>query len=136
VFQVGDTVIKPSIGICRIKAIRRLQIEDRSEAYYVIQSGEVDVLVPKKLADSGALRSPMNEESLKRIYEALEAPYKAYPVDPGEDLPRLTDSSPRTSKRNSRSAIPPSWSRSSGIFTTKSTITFWTRRKPKPTPPR
>jgi len=87
VFQVGDTVIKPSIGICRIKAIRRLQIEDRSEAYYVIQSGEVDVLVPKKLADSGALRPPMNEESLKKIYEALEAPYRAYPVDPGEDLP-------------------------------------------------
>jgi RNA polymerase-interacting CarD/CdnL/TRCF family regulator len=87
VFQVGDTVIKPSIGICRIKAIRRLQIEDRSEAYYVIQAGDVDVLVPKKLADSGALRPPMNEESLKKIYEALEAPYRTYPVDPGEDLP-------------------------------------------------
>lgn len=81
-FHVGDTVIKPSIGICKIKAIRRLEIEDRTEDYYVIQSGDVDVMVPRKLADHGALRTPMSEESLKAIYQELESPFRPVNVHP------------------------------------------------------
>lgn len=75
-FHIEDVVIKPSVGLCKIKAIRRMEIEDRTEDYYVIQSGDVDVLVPRKLADNGAIRHPMDEALLKRVWEQLEAPFR------------------------------------------------------------
>jgi RNA polymerase-interacting CarD/CdnL/TRCF family regulator len=76
VFQVGDTVVKSTIGICKISGIRRLEIEQREEDYYVIQAGEASVLVPRKLADSGAIRTPLREEEVENIFQKLEEPYK------------------------------------------------------------
>ena len=86
-FHVGDTVVKPSIGICKIKAIRRLEIENRTEDYYVVQSGEVDVLIPRKLADQGALRLPMDETRVEKLRKQIEAPFRPLGFTEEGDLP-------------------------------------------------
>lgn len=88
-FHVGDVVIKPSIGVCRITAIRRLDIQDRTEDYYVIQATNAEILVPKKLADHGAIRMPMNEEMLNEVLAGLEAPFRPVQVVPNGDLPEI-----------------------------------------------
>ena len=86
-FHAGDVVVKPSVGLCKIHGIRRMEIEARVEDFYVIHSGEVEVLVPRKQADQGALRAPMSEPQLQEVYAALEAPFRPFAIEQGDDLP-------------------------------------------------
>ena len=88
-FHIGDVVVKPSVGICKIHGIRRMEIETRVEDFYVIHSGEVEVLVPRKQADRGALRRPMSEKELEEVYAALEVPFRPFTIDQGDKLPDL-----------------------------------------------
>lgn len=88
-FHAGDVVVKPSVGLCKIHGIRRMEIEARVEDFYVIHSGEVEVLVPRKQADQGALRSPMSEQQLQEVYAALEVSFRPFTIEQGDDLPEL-----------------------------------------------
>ncbi len=97
-FQVGDVVGKPSLGICKIGAIRRVEIEGNTEEYYVIQSGEVDVLVPRRHAENGALRPPMNEKLQARVHKDLEAPFRPINIRPKDPLPEVYQCSPAQGK--------------------------------------
>jgi RNA polymerase-interacting CarD/CdnL/TRCF family regulator len=106
VFSVGETVIKPSVGICKIKGIRRMEIEERTEDYYVIQSGEVDVLVPRKLADAGSLRLPLTQEGVEKIFSALESPFRPFSINSDEDIPPLYKVKPNDMKEKLKRRDP------------------------------
>lgn len=73
-FQVGDTVIKPGLGICKIKAIRKMQVEGKDQAFYVLQTGDVKVMVPFAYAHAGGLRSLLNEEGIENLFHYLSEP--------------------------------------------------------------
>ncbi|HOJ59546.1 MAG TPA: CarD family transcriptional regulator [bacterium] len=73
-YQVGDTVVKPGLGICKIKAIRKMQVEGIDQSFYVLQSGEVKVMVPFDHAHAGGLRPLLDAEGVKQILQRLREP--------------------------------------------------------------
>jgi CarD family transcriptional regulator len=73
-FNVGDTVIKPGLGICKIKAIRKMQVEGKDQTFYVLQSGDVKVMVPFSYAHAGGLRPLLNEEGIEKLFLFLREP--------------------------------------------------------------
>lgn len=73
-FRVGSFVIKPGLGICRIKAIRKQEVSGATLEFYVLTSGEVDIMVPFSVAHAGGLRLPLSEEDIEKIFKLLEEP--------------------------------------------------------------
>ena len=73
-FRVGNYVIKPGLGICRIKAIRKQEVSGQTVEFYVLTSGEVDIMVPFSVAHSGGLRLPITEEQVESIFAKVEDP--------------------------------------------------------------
>jgi RNA polymerase-interacting CarD/CdnL/TRCF family regulator len=73
-FNVGDTVVKPGLGICKIKAIRKMEVEGSEQQFYVLQSGDVKVMVPFTYAHSGGLRPLLDEEGIEEVYAFLRQP--------------------------------------------------------------
>ncbi len=73
-YTVGDTVIKPGLGICKIKAIRKMQVEGKEQTFYVLQSGDVKVMVPFSYAHAGGLRPLLDEEGIQKLFEYLREP--------------------------------------------------------------
>lgn len=88
-FQVGDTVIKPGLGLCKIKALQKMEIGGEDCEVYVLQAGDVKVMVPLHAAHSGGLRTPMNEEQAEEVLTALSQPI--YLEEDQEELPSLYD---------------------------------------------
>lgn len=84
-FNIGDTVIKPGLGICKIKAIKKMQVEGKEQQFYVLQSGDVKVLVPFSYAHSGGLRSILDEEGIEKVMEFLRLPIPL-PEDESDSL--------------------------------------------------
>ncbi|MBE7560270.1 hypothetical protein HS125_15550 [bacterium] len=91
-FQVGDTVVKPSLGLCKIMGMRTMVVDGRCEEYFIVLSGDVRVMVPRSRAEKGELRPAMTEEQLAALYHAFEEPLLAddhepdnpYHLDPRE----------------------------------------------------
>jgi len=75
-FNVGETVVKPGLGICKIKAVRKMQVEGKDQTFYVLQSGDVKVMVPFSYAHAGGLRQLLDEEGTEKIFELLSKPIK------------------------------------------------------------
>jgi len=73
-FNVGDTVVKPGLGICKIKAVRNMQVEGKNQQFYVLQSGDVKVMVPFSYAHAGGLRLPLDADGIEKIYAYLREP--------------------------------------------------------------
>ncbi len=93
-FHVGDSVVKPGLGICKIKAIRKLEVDGKQQSFYALQSGEANVMIPFEKAHKGAIRMPISKEEMEKIYEYFHEPIvvpkdeyeepEMYPVDPDE----------------------------------------------------
>lgn len=75
-FQVGDTVVKPGLGICKIKAVRKMQIDGKDTQFYVLQSGEVKVMVPFDHAHAGGLRPILDEAGIEHLFTSLREPIR------------------------------------------------------------
>ena len=73
-YQVGDTVIKPGLGICKIKAIRKMPVDGIEQSFYVLQSGDVKVMVPFDQAHAGGLRPLLDMDGVQRILTGLREP--------------------------------------------------------------
>ncbi len=85
-FRVGSYVIKPGLGLCRIKAIRKQEVSGETMEFYVLSSGDVDIMVPFSVAHSGGLREPLNEERVEEIFEKLGEPPVFLEEDQIEDI--------------------------------------------------
>ncbi len=75
-FKVGDIVMKSGLGICKIKAIRKMVVEGKEQQFYVLQSGEVKVMVPFTLAHAGGLRPLLSEEEIEDIFSFFKEPIR------------------------------------------------------------
>ncbi|MDX9753745.1 MAG: CarD family transcriptional regulator [bacterium] len=73
-FGIGDTVVKPGLGICKIKSIRKMQVEGKEQSFYVLQSGDVKVMVPFAYAHAGGLRSVMTESQIDELFAFFREP--------------------------------------------------------------
>ncbi len=93
-FKVGDVVVKSGMGICRIKALQSLTVEGTEKNLYVLQAGEVKVMIPCDKAHAGALRPILTPEKIEELESFLRAAFplpgeyekedpEQYSVDPG-----------------------------------------------------
>jgi len=73
-FQVGETVVKPGLGLCKIKAIQKMQVDGADCELYVLQAGEVKVMVPLSAAHTGGLRAPMDTELAEKVLGTVAEP--------------------------------------------------------------
>lgn len=75
-FNVGDSVVKPGLGICKIKAVRKMQVEGSNQSFYVLQSGDVKVMVPFSFAHSGGLRALVDGGTIEKIFQYFIEPIR------------------------------------------------------------
>ncbi|MBI1785280.1 hypothetical protein HYR69_09065 [Candidatus Sumerlaeota bacterium] len=73
-FKVGDTVVEPSIGICRIQGIRQIIVDGGTEDYFIFQGPTAKVLVPRSQLEKRGIRHPMSRDDAKRIAGTLRVP--------------------------------------------------------------
>lgn len=73
-FRVGDVVVEPSIGVCRIEGITSQRVDDRTEDFYIFNSGSAKVYVPVSQIERRGVRRPMSREEIKRVYTQLRVP--------------------------------------------------------------
>ena len=85
-FQTGDTVVKPGLGLCKIRGLQKMEIGGSECEVYVLQSGEVKVMVPVDAAHTGGLRHPMDQEEAEKVLAAV-----AEPIYLEEDQDELSD---------------------------------------------
>jgi RNA polymerase-interacting CarD/CdnL/TRCF family regulator len=73
-FRVGDTVVEPSIGICSVEGIRRMTIDGIEEDFYVFNSAQARVMVPRSQLQRRGIRKPMSKDDVKKLYATLRMP--------------------------------------------------------------
>jgi CarD family transcriptional regulator len=83
-FQVGETVVEPSVGVCRIEGIKSQIIDGKQEDYYIFNSGTAKVYVPMSQIERRGVRRPMTRDEIKKIYAQLKMP-----VSPARNDARL-----------------------------------------------
>lgn len=71
---IGETVVEPTLGICKIEGVKLMTIDDKEEIYYVFKSGNASVLVPKPQLEKRGIRKPMDEEDIKKVFTLLRSP--------------------------------------------------------------
>jgi RNA polymerase-interacting CarD/CdnL/TRCF family regulator len=74
-FNVGDAVVKAGLGIAKIKAVQTLSVEGKEKNLYVLQSGEVKVMIPCEKAHTGVLRAVLTKEQIAEIENELRSSY-------------------------------------------------------------
>lgn len=79
-FNVGDVVVKAGLGICRIKDIQTLAVEGKEQSLYILQSGDVKVMIPCEKAHTGVLRSVLTKDQIEELEGFLRS---TFPL-PGE----------------------------------------------------
>jgi CarD family transcriptional regulator len=80
--KIGDIVVHPAHGLCRIKGLHR----SRTGVSYILQTkrytlGNVRILVPKKQAKEVGLRKPVNKKEISKVFRILSG----RPKDISED---------------------------------------------------
>ena len=75
-FKVGETILKPSMGICKIRGIRRMNFDGIEKKCYVIAAGDASIMVPMDKAFELGLRYPINEEEVDNLLEKFKEVYE------------------------------------------------------------
>jgi len=72
-FNVGDKVVYPMHGAGIIEAVEEREILGEKQEYYILRipMGEMKVMVPLGSAEDVGLRSVIDEEDVKKVYEIL-----------------------------------------------------------------
>ena len=74
-FKIGETVVEPSIGICKVEGIRRMTVDGETKEYYVFHApNNTTVLVPKSQIEKRGVRCPMSADEAKKIVQSLKVP--------------------------------------------------------------
>lgn len=73
-FRTGDTVVEPSLGVCRVQGIRPMTVDGIAEDYYIFQSPTAKVMVPRSQLARRGVRRPMSKEGIRKIANTLRMP--------------------------------------------------------------
>lgn len=74
VFRIGDTVVEPTIGVCRVQGIRKMVVDGAIEEYFIFQAPTAKVLVPKSQLTKRGIRRPMTKDDIKKVTTTLRMP--------------------------------------------------------------
>lgn len=102
-FQMGQLVVHPAYGFCRIAAIERAAMRDGLEDCYVFRMGSVGnpikVLMPVARAEEAGLRRHMTRsqaEEVLRVFQLPATPLKPHSKEDLEEVAcRLSSHDPR-----------------------------------------
>ncbi len=83
-FQIGETVIEPTNGICTMEGMRRMHVDNQDMTVYIFQAINAKVYVPADQIERRNIRRPMDREEVKRVLASL-----TQPVSPNRDDARL-----------------------------------------------
>lgn len=83
-FELGETVIEPTNGICTMEGMRRMVVDGQEMTVYIFQAPNAKVYVPADQVDRRSIRRPMDREEVKRVLASLKQP-----VSPNRDDARL-----------------------------------------------
>lgn len=87
-FQVGDIVVKPTIGVCRIADRKRVEVDGSPKEFFVFHAGEISVMVPVTNVERVGIRRPMNGEEGERVWKCLGEPLEFAGSDAAHDAYR------------------------------------------------
>jgi len=73
-FKINETVVEPTLGICTVEGVKRMTIDGKMEDYYVFQSGNARVMVPRDAVEKRGIRKPMTKEEVRKIMNLLKVP--------------------------------------------------------------
>lgn len=73
-FKVGDTVVEPSIGVCRVQGVRQMEVDGIREDYFIFQAPTAKVMVPRSQMAKRGIRKPMTKEDIKKVNTTLRSP--------------------------------------------------------------
>lgn len=101
-FKIGDLVMHPTNGICRVAGVRDDDISVDEKLYilkpYKTSHGEVSILVPCSKADEAGIRNLMSGEEVDNVLKIME--------DPGAENSEDTDKDKNTLRTVIRSGKP------------------------------
>ena len=73
-FEKGETVVEPTIGICSVIGMKRMQVDGKPMTMYIFQAQNAQVLVPEEQVEKRGIRRPMTRDEVKRVLAALKQP--------------------------------------------------------------
>lgn len=83
-FNIGETIIEPTNGICTMEGMRRLKVDGKEMTVYIFQASSAKVYVPADQIENRNIRRPMDREEVKRVLASLKQP-----VSPNREDARL-----------------------------------------------
>ena len=66
-FNIGETVIEPTNGICTMEGMRRMKVDGQDMTVYIFQAANAKVYVPADQVESRNIRRPMSRDEVKRV---------------------------------------------------------------------
>lgn len=72
--KIGDTVIEPTIGICKVTGIRQMVVDNQQEDYFIFEGPNAQVMVPRSQIKKRGIRKPMDADAIKKVNTALKTP--------------------------------------------------------------
>jgi len=73
-FKIGETVVEPTLGICNIEGVRKMIVDGIEEIFYIFESGNAKVMVPRSQLPKRGIRKPMTKDEVKRVFTMLKQP--------------------------------------------------------------
>ncbi|MCC5875148.1 MAG: hypothetical protein JJU11_02910 [Candidatus Sumerlaeia bacterium] len=83
-FNIGETVIEPTNGICTMEGMRRMRVDGQDMTVYIFQANNAKVYVPADQIENRNIRRPMSRDDVKKVLASLKQP-----VSPNRDDARL-----------------------------------------------
>ncbi len=72
--KVNDIVVEPTVGICEVEGLRRMDVDDAEHDFYILKSGNARVMIPVGQIERRGIRKPMTDEEVKKIFQQLKVP--------------------------------------------------------------
>ena len=73
-FKIGDIVVEPSLGICSIEGVRKMNVDGAEDLFYIFEAGNAKVMVPRSQLPKRGIRKPMSRDDVKKILTMLKQP--------------------------------------------------------------
>ncbi len=72
--RIGETVVEPTLGICIVEGVKSMIVDGQNEIFYIFESGNAKVMVPRSQIAKRGIRRPMTREDVKKVYTLLKQP--------------------------------------------------------------
>ncbi len=67
-------VVEPTVGICEVEGVRRMEIDGTERDFYIFGAGNARIMIPVDQVERRGIRSPMTKDEVKKIFQQLKVP--------------------------------------------------------------